>query len=120
AFRASRASVDVSACWFVVMSAMVALGRGQCRLTARARTLAGPARRRLRRRQFPLTLYRLEARDVAADRAQAQRILQRLGRRAELEAEALLLHLADPRANVRIGHLANLLSSHRCAPPPSQ
>src|SRR6478672_4069189 len=67
ALRAGRSPADVVGCWFVVMSAMVARGAQRC-LTAHARTLAGPARRRLRRRQLPLTLYRLEARDVAADR----------------------------------------------------
>ena len=64
-------------------------------LSALARASAS-ARRVLDARRL-LAQHRLEPRDVLADHAQPERILERLGRAAELEAEPLLLELGDPR-----------------------
>src|SRR5262249_40157284 len=62
----------------------------------------------------------LEARQIAANHAQAKRILERLRRTAELEAELLLLELLHARRDVLGTHLANLISSHGGPPRASR
>src|SRR3712207_2374948 len=58
-----------------------------------------------RRRQLALAQNRLQARDVAPDRPQAERVLERLRRAPELEPEPLLLQLRDPRPDVPVGQI---------------
>src|SRR4029079_16125965 len=61
--------------------------------------------------------YRLEAGDIPANQSESKRILEGLGRPAELQTKLLLLEVANPRRDVILRHFANLFSSHRCAPP---
>jgi hypothetical protein len=46
---------------------------------------------------LPLTQHSLQSCDVFANRAQPERVLQRLGRAAEPEAKPLLLELREKR-----------------------
>src|SRR5215467_4079036 len=54
----------------------------------------------------------LEARQIAANDAQTERILERLSRAPEAEAELLLFELLHARFDVLAPHLANFVSPH--------
>src|SRR6185437_10455036 len=88
-------------------------------ISAIGQSLLSPARRAgtRRRARSLLALYRLQPRQVPANHPQPQRIVQRLRRAPELEAELLLLELANPSLNVVRRHLANFVSPHWSAPP---
>src|SRR5688572_597783 len=71
-------------------------------------------------RGIPLLLFgqhRLQPRDVLADRAQPQRVLQCLGRAPESQPEALFFELRDARLDLVDGQLANLLCSDHFVSP---
>src|SRR5688500_16820477 len=65
---------------------------------------------------FPLGQHRLQSRDILANRAQPQRILQLFGRAAKPQAETLFLELRDARLDLVGGQLANLFCPHSFAP----
>src|SRR6185312_15152920 len=80
--------------------------------------LPGGARGGGRRlRQLPLTKNRLHARNFLADHAEPERILERFRRAPKAQPEPLLFHFREPRPELVVRQLPNLLSPHRCAPP---
>src|SRR5688500_6842323 len=68
---------------------------------------------------LPLTEHGLQTRHVLANRAQPQRVLQRLGRAAKPQAKPLLLELRDARLDVVDRHFANFFSPHGHLASPS-
>src|SRR5690348_12444904 len=70
-------------------------------------------------RQLPLTKNRLHARDFFADHPKPERILERFRRAPKAQPAPLLLHLRHPALDLVVRQLAQLCSSHRCAPPRS-
>src|SRR6476619_7045170 len=92
-------------------------GRAVCSLVISAMVSSPRSARAL---ELALAQDGLQPRDVLADPPQAQRIVQRLGRAAEPQAEPLLLQARDPRTDLVQGEFPDLVSLHRCAPPHGQ